>query len=481
MARTKKLEDVGNAVDSSNFEPATLDITEKLGAAFKTIITHEFGFARAPKPYVTPFGIKHLDAILGGGIISSAPVVLSSTPETGKSTFAFQFSKVFQTIYPNSIIVYLDIEGAANATGENQNCSRMEIFGIDESRFRYEPVVVDIFNFFEMINSLVKTKKLFEEKLQKEFKIMFIWDSIAATPCSKMSDADDPNRIIGLKARQLSFCIDKYAPLLAYNRITFLTIDQVRANLKLEGQYVAREKSVGTWNDYKAASSVVAFNHKVGQWLFLSRKASINPSDGMGITGWFMNVFTEKNKHAPSQESVMCVFDKRGGLHKFWSEYTFISEMTLSEKKYYKDEKHLVYPLSIKKVGPQVCLEFIDPITRKIQYSSEKFYRKNAHDKYLNDENFRKAFDYVVDVSVHQRINVGLFRMRQDDLIVSSETSSEESDNVQSIVDESLGTEQPETEQFEPEQETEPFEQEPETEETEQPEEDDVYKSAFDD
>jgi len=68
-----------------------------------------------------------------------------------------------------------------------------------------------------------------------------------------------------------------------------LTIDQVRANLKLEGQYVAKEKSVGTWNDYKAASSVVAFNHRVGQWLFLSRKAAINPSDGMGISGWFNN------------------------------------------------------------------------------------------------------------------------------------------------------------------------------------------------
>ncbi|MDD4081893.1 MAG: ATPase domain-containing protein [Sphaerochaetaceae bacterium] len=424
MARTKKLDDISN-IDPSSFEPAEMNMAEKLGEAFQAVITQDFGFARAPKPYVTPFGIKHLDAILGGGIISSAPVVLSSTPETGKSTFAFQFSKVFQTVYPNSIIVYLDIEGAANATGDNQNCSRMEIFGIDSKRFRYEPAVVDIFNFFEMITTLIKTKKLFEEKLQKEFKIMFIWDSIAATPCSKMSDAEDPNRIIGLKARQLSFCIDKYAPLLAYNRITFLTIDQVRANLKLEGQYVAREKSVGTWNDYKAASSVVAFNHKVGQWLFLSRKASINPSDGMGITGWFMNIFTEKNKHAPSQESVICVFDKRTGLHKFWSEYTFISEMTLSERKYFKDEKHLVYPLSIRKSGPQVSLEFIDPTTGKVQYTSDKFYRKNAYDKYLTDENFRKAFDYVVDVSVNQRINIGLFRMRQDGLIV---TSDEETD-----------------------------------------------------
>jgi len=75
--------------------------------------------------------------------------------------------------------------------------------------------------------------------------------------------------------------------LLAYNRITFLTIDQVRVNLQLEGQYVAKEKSVGTWNDYKAASSIIAFNHKVAQWLFLSRKTAITPNDGMGVSGWF--------------------------------------------------------------------------------------------------------------------------------------------------------------------------------------------------
>ena len=84
MARAKK-EATPNAInlDSSQFDAAPVDFTEKLGQAFDAIITRDYGFARAPKPYVTPFGIQHLDALLGGGIISSAPVVLSSTPETG--------------------------------------------------------------------------------------------------------------------------------------------------------------------------------------------------------------------------------------------------------------------------------------------------------------------------------------------------------------------------------------------------------------
>lgn len=437
MARKKSDESAEIQTDSSQFEPAEVNIAEKLGEAFEAVITRDFGFARAPKPYITPFGIQHLDALLGGGIISSAPVVLSSTPETGKSTFAFQFSKMFQTLYPNSIIVYLDIEGAANASGSvnsdgtPNSASRVQIFVIDEKRFRYEPIIIDIYGFFNMIETLVNIKKAFEDKLRKEFKIMIVWDSIASTPCSKLSSVEDPNKIIGLKARQVSFCIEKYSPLLAYNRITFITIDQVRANLQLEGQYVAKEKSVGTWNDYKAASSIVAFNHRVGQWLFLSRKTAINPSDGMGITGWFMNVYTEKNKIAPSQESVMCVFDKRTGLHKFWSEYTFLAEMTRSEMKYFKEEKNLCYPLSIRKSGPQVYLEFLDPVTGNSQYTSEKFYRKNALDKYNTDENFRNAFDYVVSIAVEQRITNGLFQLRNSgELSISTSSPDETLDDI---------------------------------------------------
>jgi hypothetical protein len=83
MARKKETLEIGSTLDSSNFAPAEEGIAEKLGEAFEKIITRDYGYARAPKPYVTPFGIQHLDALLGGGIISSAPVVLSSTPETG--------------------------------------------------------------------------------------------------------------------------------------------------------------------------------------------------------------------------------------------------------------------------------------------------------------------------------------------------------------------------------------------------------------
>lgn len=145
-----------------------------------------------------------------------------------------------------------------------------------------------------------------------------------------------------------------------------------------------------------------------------------------------MTVWTEKNKNAPSQESVTCVFDKRTGLHKFWSEYTFLAEMTRSELKYFKEEKNLPYPLSIKKTGPQIHLEFIDPVTGNSNYTSEKMYRKNAYEKYLNDENFRNAFDYVMSIAVEQRIVNGLFQLKTSGEIHTNVLSEE---NIDEAVD----------------------------------------------
>ncbi len=428
MARTKKDDD---RFDSSKLEPADNTLAETLSVAFERVITEQYGYARAPKPYMTPFGIQHLDALLGGGIVSSAPVILSSTPETGKSTLAFQFSSIFQKMYPNSIVVYLDIEAAGNTAAVEGGMSRIHTFEIDEKRFRYEPILVDVVTLFSLIDTLCEIKATFEQKSGKEFKVLIVWDSIASTPSSKTEFVDDVNKVIGVKARQLTFCLEKYAAILAHKRITFLAIDQVRANLTVD-PYAQKERTVGLFKDYRAATAIQALNHKVSQWLFLSRKTPITPDDGIGVNGWYMTIFTEKNKNAPSQEAVTCVFDKIEGLHKFWSEYTFLSELTPFEKKYYKDESKLIYPLSIKKAGSYVYLEFVDPTTGVIQYKSDKFYRKDAFKLYKSNENFRQAFDYITSVAVDYRIKQGLFQ-RKSNVI---ELHSNAEDNIDQIEEE---------------------------------------------
>ncbi|MFA7202678.1 MAG: hypothetical protein WC188_03065 [Candidatus Caldatribacteriota bacterium] len=141
--------------------------------------------------------------------------------------------------------------------------------------------------------------------------------------------------------------------------------------------------------------------------------------------------------------------------------------MTLSEKKYFKDEKNLIYPLMVKKSGPQIYLEFMDPATKNIQYTSDKFYRKRAYERYLADENFRNAFDYVVDVSVEQRIINGLFQMKltgQLENIVTDQVSA-----VEEILEENVPVET-QTCNIDP----------PQTEEVVPSEIEGTYESAFD-
>jgi hypothetical protein len=55
-----------------------------LSSVFDAVLQKKYGSVIAPAPYLTAFGIRHFDALLGGGISSSLPVCVSSTPETGE-------------------------------------------------------------------------------------------------------------------------------------------------------------------------------------------------------------------------------------------------------------------------------------------------------------------------------------------------------------------------------------------------------------
>lgn len=63
-------------------EQATKEIAEELASAFDDFTLEKYGMLNPPAPYITPTGIKPLDALLGGGLSSSMPIAFSSTPET---------------------------------------------------------------------------------------------------------------------------------------------------------------------------------------------------------------------------------------------------------------------------------------------------------------------------------------------------------------------------------------------------------------
>jgi len=135
-------------------------------------------------------------------------------------------------------------------------------------------------------------------------------------------------------------------------------------------------------------------------------------ADGIGIDGWKLEVYTAKNKLAPSQHAITCIFDKNTGINKFWSEYEFLSEQLPGEKKLYKG-KVMPFPLMIKKNGSFVKLSIKNPDNPDIKYISDNFYRKDAKKKYESDEQFRQWFDYAVQLSTKHRIVQGIFRQKE--------------------------------------------------------------------
>ena len=159
----------------------------------------------------------------------------------------------------------------------------------------------------------------------------------------------------------------------------------------------------------KAATSVSNLNHRISQWLFLSKRKKIQPADGFNIDGWYLDIYTEKCKSAPSGFTITCVFDKLVGLHKFWSEYEFLSDYCPSEKKFYKGDPPV--PLNIISSGPSNKLRVLDPQSGAKLYESDSFYKKNALYLYNTDANFKQWFDYAMDTAVYTRIVEGLFRL----------------------------------------------------------------------
>lgn len=226
-----------------------------------------------------------------------------------------------------------------------------------------------------------------------------------------------------------------------------ITIDQLKAAMSIKGQYEqADEKTVGNWRNTKAATGVYTFQHMVAQWLFFSKGTEINPSKfpGWSIDGWMINVTTEKNKNSSSKHTISVVFDKRNGIDKFWSEFVFISSHTPSEVSLFREKSvPEFYPLSIVTNGAYSELQVVNPETGEVEYTSKKFYKKNAKTMYEEDEEFHKWFDKAVDYACKERISKGLLKVNtnkidEDHLEELNPIFEEEEEKVPVVKDEQI-------------------------------------------
>lgn len=224
-------------------------------------------------------------------------------------------------------------------------------------------------------------------------------------------------------------------------QVTCIVIDQIRDNiqLKMPWQIAAEEKTVGTFGNMKSATNIKALQHAIRQWLYLSKGATLLPTEPMGVDGWIINILTEKNKLAPSQYSVPVIFDKKYGIHPRLSEYWFLMNKTKTENKLYPKDKKMPYPLLITGTPTKRVLTVYDESDfNKILYQTT-FAESKFLDMYNSDENFKSWFDYAVNVSINHRIYQGMFRSQVNDSTVLEETNDTSSSNLIEHIDPETG------------------------------------------
>ena len=433
MARTKKPK--SSIVTMETNAQASKDVAESLAKMFDNYTVEKFGSLNPPPAYLTPSGIRPLDALLGGGFMSSAPIAFSSTPETGKSTVAYQMARQFLDFHESGIVVFADVEGSGSEVENADNVavfreSRPETFGLDKDpRFRYSRRPFTIKDFFEYLEGLINLKRQTQVDVGAEIKMLIILDSITALSYSRIDSVEDFDKIPGKRAAELSFYLQKFKQNFAYDRIAMIVIDQIKAAMSLKGMYeAADEKSVGLFNNVKTATGVYTFQHNVAQWLYFSKGTEINEAKfpGWDINGWILGVWAEKNKATASQHEISVVFDKRNGIDQFWSEFYFISNYTPSEVKLQRGNVEPFMPLCIKTEGAYSKLEVINVDTGEVLYTSKGFYKKNAKNLYEEDEEFRKWFDIAVDISCKERISKGLLKIDMERFENTGEVIMEE-------------------------------------------------------
>ena len=186
MARKKVTKTGVSEVHSA----ATRETALELANMFNDFAIEKFGALNPPSAYVTPSGIKPLDALLGGGFISSAPIAFSSTPETGKSSIAYQMAKQFLDVNLAGICVYCDVESISDIETQTDESdpnfsfaheSRADTFGLTgDQRFIY-------------------CRRQIQAQTGTEVKLLIILDSIASLSYSRLDSVEDFDKIPGVR------------------------------------------------------------------------------------------------------------------------------------------------------------------------------------------------------------------------------------------------------------------------------------------
>jgi hypothetical protein len=419
MARGRKRKQVSEEI----IEKEVNELNEMYGLEKEM---HEFiqselipKYVKRVEPTLVSTGVKTLDTLLGGGFYTSLFSMMSSPPETGKSTIALQsaanFLKEQQRKKEHGFVIYIDVESSPVLLPGQKEFpvkERIQQFGIskDDPRFIYMPGIKTFERILEAIHQFVQFKLKLEQKynLSNPIPTILIWDSIAETITESIAEkAESGEAVVNPLADKRSIVATNVLSEIAYlaeqNNIGLIILDQVRALMDLQPGRSNKNTVTSSHANLRSATNIYGVNHKIRQFLFLEKKSEIN-MDYPGVLGWILRIHLDKNKVVPSTGmSVDIVFDKSTGINPFWSHFHFLSNRMQYEEKIMNkvpksiQNKYLEYaPLVIQGT------KFFHPklMDQPISFRS----KLDLYRKYQNDEEFRELFDKVLEQSIKERI-----------------------------------------------------------------------------
>jgi len=315
-------------------------------------------------------GIDLVDAILGGGFAVGALNIIVGQPGSGKTMLAIKTLGQAQRQYKGNLIgSFLDSEEATTTL-------RLSNLGVRYPKIKpYTDITVEkVFKFIEGLSVFKKEKKILD------VPSVVVWDSIANTLSQKERETDDPNSVIGYKARLLSILIPKYVAKCAQHNICFLAVNQLRDVINI-GQFAPPKdlKFMSASKDMPGGN-ILKFN--AFQLVEMKVKSAISAgtaedSAKYGFEGVIVKIKCVKNKLFPPNIEVPIVGSFTSGFSNFWTNYNFL-----------KETKRL-------NSGAWNYL---------VSLPEKKFRTKDAPELYNTDDAFKIAYDAAVKEAINTEI-----------------------------------------------------------------------------
>ena len=259
-----------------------------------------------------PTGIDLLDLILGGGVGSGTLTLIAGNPGTFKSAIAGQILANAQKKFRGKTSShYMDTESAMTT-------KRLMSLGVTNPPIKpLDDITIErVFKVLEAIISYKELKKLVD------IPSTVVWDSVAntTTEIERTDTTLDINKVIGLRARILSFMIPRYVSRLRDYNISLIAINQLRDKIEM-GKFAPAADLRWMANKSMPGGNSLKFN--AFHLILLKIKGDIDPKK-FGFSGVTLEAKCIKNKLFKPNVPIQMIVDFNKGISNFYTNYNFL-------------------------------------------------------------------------------------------------------------------------------------------------------------